>query len=295
MTDLDLDNDLDVYVANDTTANFLYRNDGPGAWQEVGLQSGAGLDKSGAADGSMGVDAGDFNGDGQIDLWVVNFEQELFALYQNLGQGLFLHATDAVGLAAEGGLYVGWGTALRDLDGDADLDLLVANGHAFRFPAHAPRRQRPLVFENQAPARFRNVASQAGAYSAAAHDGRGLAAGDLDNDGRCDFAISHLNEPAAILRNRSYEDNHWIGMKLVGRRSPRDAVGAVARLQTPQREYLAQIQGGGSYLSASDLRLLWGLGSSSPAVTLTIDWPSGVRQTLRDVAVDQYTTVIEPE
>jgi hypothetical protein len=294
IADVDLDHDLDVYVANDATPNFLYRNDGPGRWNEIGISSGTGLDKSGMPDGSMGVDVGDFNGDGRVDLWVVNFEQETFALYQNLGQDVFLHATESVGLAAEAGLYVGWGTALADFDLDGDLDLIVANGHAFQNPVHTPRRQLALVFENLEQKRFAKVAAAPGSYLAAAHDGRGLALCDVNQDGAPDVVVSHLNEAATLLRNHAPAGRRWIGLKLIGRYSARDSVGAIVRVKLGQHEQVAQVKGGGSYLSTSDPRLVFGLRDASVVESIVIEWPSGIQQSVRGIAADQYLTIVEP-
>jgi hypothetical protein len=242
----------------------------------------------------MGVDVGDLNGDGLIDLWVVNFEQEIFAAYQNVGNSLFLHASESMGLAAEAGLYVGWGTSLCDLDRDGDLDIVTVNGHAFMHPSHAARRQRPLVFANQANQRFRNVANQTGAYCSTVHDGRGLAAGDLDNDGDDDIVVSHLNEPVAVLRNDSAIPAHWLGLRLIGRTGSRDAMGATVRVRTSEREQTATVKSGGSYLSTGDRRVRFGLGGTTRIESIAIDWPGGLRQVLKDVTLDQYQTVVEP-
>ncbi len=293
MADLDLDGDLDVYVANDTTVNFLYRNEGPGRLTEVGLISGSGFDENGSFDGSMGVDVGDFNLDGLPDIWVTNFEEEVFALYRNVGNLMFLHASQSTGIAAETGLYVGWGTMFFDFDRDADLDLFVSNGHPHRYAGHTPRRQLPLLLENLSGTRVRNSSRGAGAYFTSAHNGRGAAVGDLDRDGDLDLVISHVNEPAAVLINNSRSTHHWLALRLIGVRSPRQPIGTRVKIVAGGQERSYQLTGGGSYLSSNEPLIFAGLQSHQRIERIDIRWPSGVTQTLRDEAADRTLTVIE--
>lgn len=294
MGDVDVDGDTDIYVANDTTRNFLYRNEGDGQFHEVGIPSGTALSASAEADGSMGVDLGDFNGDGLPDLWVANFEDQSFALYRNEGNCMFQHVSDATGLAALGQVYVGWGTAFFDADCDGDRDVFAVNGHVMHGSRNAPFRQRPLLLENRPGRRFVNAASQAGEYFQAAHMARGAAVGDLDNDGDLDLAIAHTNERVALLSNETPTPGHWIKLRLIGTRSHRDAVGARIRLIDGGTERTRQRKGGTSYLSSHAATVFCGLGSKATVDRVEIRWPSGTVQQLKNVRSGQTRVVREP-
>ncbi len=200
--DIDLDGDLDVYVGNDTVPNFLYRNERD-HFEDAGLMSGTGVGERGTADGSMGVDLGDFNLDGLPDLWVANYESEGFMMYRNEGDCFFQPVSAPLGINAISGLYVGWGTAFIDAELDGDLDLVVSNGHVIRYPSAASVRQQPIVLESLNGQHFINVANQAGTYTSELHMGRGLAVSDLDHDGDHDILVLHTNEHAALLEDRS--------------------------------------------------------------------------------------------
>ena len=291
--DLDVDGDVDVYVGNDTVANFLYRNDGSGKFEEVGLVSGTALNQTGSPDGSMGVDVGDFNLDGLPDLWVANFERESIALYRNDGNCLFQHVSQGAGVTAVGALYVGWGTAFCDFDNDGDEDTFVSNGHVIRYPENAPIREKPLLFENRSGKRLENVAAVVGSYFNEPHQGRGSAAGDLDRDGDQDLVISCMNESVSLLKNITRAKHHWISLRLVGRQSPRFPIGAVVTLKTSLGEQTHQIKGGTSYASTTDSRLHFGLGVEAKVDSVTIRWPSGEIQALATLESDRAWVVIE--
>jgi hypothetical protein len=292
--DIDLDGDLDIYVGNDTVPNFLYRNDGHGHFEDISLISGTALSDHGTADGSMGVDLGDYNGDGLPDIWVANYERENNALYRNLGKGLFRHVSQSTGIAAIGAMYVGWGTRFIDADLDGDEDLFVSNGHVIRFPTNTPRRQLPLVLENMNGTRFVNVSDRAGTYTTTPHSGRGLATGDLDGDGDEDLVISNLNEPVAILSTESPSQHNWLAIRIIGRSSSRSSIGAVAVAQIGGKTLTRQIRGGSSFASTSDSKLHFGCATAKVVDQIEVTWIGGSRTVLKNVPCNQVVTILEP-
>ena len=274
IVDLNDDGRPDVYVANDTLPNQLYEAQPKGGFREVGIASGAGLGENGSSDGSMGVDVGDIDGDGRLDLWVANFENQSFALYRNLGNGLFLPASRALGVTTVGAEAVGFGTVLFDADGDGWLDIYCANGHITAPNGGERRRQFPYLFHNVAGKRLVNVAHQSGDYLAQRHLARGLACGDLDGNGTPDLVVTHTNEPATLLRNETPIAN-WLAIDLIGTRSPRSAIGTRITLTAGGRRQIALVKGGASYLSTSSRTVLFGLGEATAVDRLEIRWPSG--------------------
>ncbi len=295
MADLDLDGRLDLYIANDGTPNFLYRNLGNLKLEEAGDQSGTSLNDRGGPDASMGLDIFDFNLDGLPDLWVTNFENEDFAVYRNMGSSLFRHYSRAAGITAVGTLNVGWGTVAADFDRDGDEDLFVTNGHASRNPLKSTVRQLPLLFENLGSGKFASVASGAGEALSIPHLGRGLAAADFDDDGDLDLALIPINEPVVILANDSQTSNHWLALKLIGVKSSRDAVGTIIRVETALGQQIRQVKAGGSFASTSDSRVFFGLGNADHVLRLEIRWPSGLTQVFNDVAADHLLRIIEDD
>ena len=293
--DADNDGDTDVYVANDSTANFLYLNDGTGKLTEVAATNGCAYNASGTPDGSMGVDILDFNHDGLPEIFVANFDGEYFALYRNDGMGQFSHDSLATGLVAVGDRQVAFGVQTVDIDHDGDEDVFAANGHPSLFPFHTvpiPKRQKPqlLIWENES---FRVANTSLSAYMKATHEGRGLALGDLDGDGDLDVSISHLNEPVALLRTDLEVQNHYLLVRLIGTRSPREPVGARLVLHTSLGDRTRQFRGGGSYLSTPAPEIHWGLPEGASAKQLTIYWPSGQVQEVHIESLDRRLTIIE--
>jgi hypothetical protein len=288
MGDFDVDGDVDIYVANDTVENFLYQNDGMGNFTERGLVAGVSLDDEGVPNGSMGVELCDVNRDSLPDLWVANYEREAFALYRGEGDGQFLHVSRRYGIASLGGLFVGFGTACRDFNGDGFVDIAVANGHVIKFPRATPRKQVPLFLALEGD-RFRRLSASPETYFGKPHEGRGLAAGDFDNDGDLDLAISNLNEPLALLENQFPITDRQMCVTLVGTRSNRGGVGArVGLFHDSERVAEAQVVGGGSYLSHHDQRvhLTWPQNAASAPRkwTIRVWWPSGI---VDDVVLDR--------
>lgn len=291
--DLDQDGSIDLYVANDTVPNFLFANDGSASFTDRSLLSGTSLSDRGVPDGSMGVDVCDFNNDGLPDLWVVNYERETSALYQNAGSMVFRHVSQKTGINSAGGLYVGWGTCIHDFDLDGDEDLFVSNGHVIRYPTNASLKQLPLLFENDSGRRFRNVAATAGPWFQEHHMGRGAAAADFDNDGDVDLAISRTNAPATLLSNEASREGTWLQVQLSGTRSAREPVGAKLELSCGEVTICRFWKGGGSYGSTSSDRIFFGIPAPTETVSLTIRWPSGLVQTLSDIPTQQIIRVIE--
>jgi hypothetical protein len=293
IADLDLDGLVDIFVGNDTTPNFLYHNLGELKLEEVGQLSGANVNDRGNPDGSMGVEIIDYNLDGRPDLWVTDFEDEYPALYRNLGHGLFRHVSRVAGVAALGGMYVGWGTVAADFDHDGDEDLFITNGHAFRYSKRAPLKQPSLLFENLGGERFGNATAAAGPALAVEHLGRGLASADFDGDGDIDLFLTPINEPLCILANESRGGGHWLALHLIGTQSNRDAIGAMVRLETVQGVQVRQVKGGGSYASTSDRTVHFGWREGASA-RVEIRWPAGQVQILDDVPADRRVRVVEP-
>jgi hypothetical protein len=294
LCDVEPDGDVDIYVANDTTDNFLYVNDGRGRFAEVGIARGVALDDRGVPNGSMGIDLCDYNKDALPDLWVANYEHESFALYRNEGAGNFLHVSQRLGITDLGGLFVGFGTACEDFDADGDCDFVVTNGHVLKYPPSEARKQLPLLLEYTGR-RYERARFQVESYFEQPHEGRGLAVADFDADGDLDIAISHLNEPLALLRNNSLSHSRWLSVSLVGTKSCRDAVGARVEVRQGDERSSRQVTGGGSYLShhCRDLHFVFPPGDDP--VALSIHWPSGQIQTLDVAELDRKITLVEPD
>ncbi|MBP9145974.1 MAG: CRTAC1 family protein [Thermoanaerobaculia bacterium] len=288
--DDDDDGDPDIYVTNDSTRNFLFRNRGDGTFEEVGVLAGVAFNEQGRTEAGMGIAGGDLDGDDRPDLVVTNLDFETNTFYRNLGDGLFEDATVASGLAGPSVTQVGFGVTAFDADNDSDLDLFVANGHildniAVKNPSLS-FAQADQLFVNDGHARFTEVSpSDAGEWFERTAVSRGAAAGDLDNDGDLDLLVTVNNGPARLLRNREGEGRGWIGFRLLSRHGGRDAVGAVLRLFAGGVVRIQEVRAGSSYLSQEDPRLHFGLGGLDAIERIEIRWPEGETQTVEGSAL----------
>jgi enediyne biosynthesis protein E4 len=288
MTDLDGDGRLDIYVANDMRPGYLFHNQGGGRFVERALFSGCGLGPGGREVAGMGVDAGDVDGSGRPSLFVTNFHFVPNVLYRNAGNLLFHDWTHRSGLGPPSLDRLGFGTVFCDVDLDGRLDIAVANGHVSRNAPEVYRAgfaQEAQLFMGRGEGRFRDVSSLAGGYFREKRVGRGLAWADYDNDGRPDLAFSHNGGPIALLHNRTDTAHGWLRLELVGdgKRSNRNAVGARVEVEAGGVRQVRFVNGGGSYLSASERRLLLGLGPADRAERVTVHWPSGRKQVFQNL------------
>ncbi len=299
--DLDDDGDIDIYVANDMNPNFLFLNNGDGTFHDATEESGAAYDDKGNAQSGMGIDAEDVDGDGRPELFVTNFTNEYNTLYQNLGNGTFYDQTPVFGLAADSMPYVSWGCAFVDFDHDGWVDLFVANGHVDNNRQETGYAEPPLLHRNvalgagnDASRRFKLSTRDVGPYFDTKHVSRGMAFGDLDNDGDTDIVVNHQDGPPAVLRNDTPTDHHWIQLKLVGTRSNRDAIGARVEVVAGDLKIMRHRKGGASMMSAHDLRLIIGIADAKQADRVTIRWPSGTVTTLENVEAGRLHEITEP-
>jgi len=295
--DYDADGYLDVFVANDTTRNFLFHNNGDGTFSERGLQAGVAYNGDGSALSYMGADFRDVDNDGRPDIFVTAISNETFSYFHNEGGGIFDDFTHPSGLGRLSIFSSGWSNGIFDLNNDGRKDLFSANSHVndnIGFEMNVPFQQRNSIFAN-AGDRFVDVSASAGEdfQVAAAH--RGCAFGDLDNDGRMDVVVSRFDGPAEVFRNVSPGGNHWLLVKTVGTRSNRDGIGAQIRLESASGVQYNHVTTSVGYASSSSRRVHFGLGQDTLVTRLEIRWPSGVRQELRNVPADQILTVREPE
>jgi enediyne biosynthesis protein E4 len=296
--DYDNDGDLDIFVANDSTPNYLFRNNGNKTFSEVALLAGVALSEEGKEKASMGVDFGDYDNDGDLDLFVTSFSEDYDTLYRNEGNGQFSDVSYAAGIGETTWSYLAWGTQFVDFDLDGWLDLVIANGHVYPEVDGAKLgtnyRQRNLFFRNLKRGKFDEVSSQAGSGFEKAQSSRGLAVGDINNDGQMDLLIANLDAPPSLLLNRNTFGN-WILLKLKGSKSNRSAIGARVWARTGSLVQMREVKSGGSYQSQNDLRVHFGLGSARTIDQLEIRWPGGKVQTMNDVKANQILLVDERE
>lgn len=289
----------DIYVANDSTPNFLYRNEGKGKFSEDGLISGTAVSGDGSEQGSMGVAIGDYLHTGNFAIYVTNFVDEYNTLYRNNGNYDFTDVSFTAKVAQPTRPFVGWGTGFFDLDNDSWLDLFVVNGHVYpqmdQIASGAKYRQSKLLFINQGDGTFCNASTQGGAALSELRVSRGAAFGDLDNDGNIDIVVEDLDSTPMVLKNEGEKSNHWITLELAAKQGNPLAIGARIKVTTGKIVQTEEIRSGSSYLSQNDLRVHFGLGKAEKVDSIEIRWNSGKVETIKDVAADKFYAVLEGE
>jgi hypothetical protein len=296
--DFDGDGWPDIYVGNDVMENFLFHNKQNGTFEEIGGRSGVAYDGYGQPQGTMGVNIGDFDGDGRFDIIVTKYQDQVNTLYRNLGNLQFEDVTVQTGAGINSRHLVTWGCGLVDFDNDGVPELFTAAGHlqdtVEQYDKSTTYKQRSLLLA-QRGGRFVDITSESGALANLVASSRGAVFGDLNNDGKIDIVVLNARSPPTVLINETATKNHWTLLKLTGTRSNRSAVGALARLTAGGRTWIDEVRSGRGYQSAEDLRLHFGLGTNSVIDRLQVNWPSGVTNTWTDLPVDRILHLTEGE
>jgi hypothetical protein len=294
--DFDDDGWADIYVACDSTPSILYRNNHDGTFTDVAVTAGAAFNEDGKEQAGMGSTIGDYNGDGRLDIFKTNFSDDTATLYRNNGDGSFDDVTFPAGL----GLYtkyLGWGTMFLDVDNDGWPDLLLVNGHVYpevdSQHLGSDYREPRILYHNKGNGKFEDISANAGPGVTAAASGRGLAIGDLWNDGRISAVVSNMNAPVSLLVNQLKSSNHWIAIKTVGTKSNRDGIGAKIRVKVGDRILVDEVRSGSSYDSNNDMRVHFGLGAATRLDWVEVRWPNGLSERFADVRLDAVNTLKE--
>jgi hypothetical protein len=299
-TDINNDGRMDLFVANDTVANFLFENRGGGKFDEIGEPAGIAYSVDGRPRSGMGVDSADYDQDGWMDLFVANVDREMYSLYRNNHDESFDDRAEATGIANATRLMSGWGLKFFDFDNDGNLDLFLANGNPDdlieQIHPQVKYEEPPLLFRGTGKS-FENISEESGPIFTKPLSARGMAIGDFNNDGAIDVLISVNNGAPVLLQNNAGAQNHWLGLKLIGRKSNIDAVGARVTYQAQDLKRSRMKVGGGSYLSDHDPRLVLGIGKRPKINWLEIKWPlpSGASERFTDLPIDRYITIVEGE
>ena len=287
----------DIYIANDSTPSFLYKNLGNGKFKEIGLESGTAVSQDGSEQASMGIAIGDYNHTGRPSIYTTNFSDEYDDLYRNDGNWNFTDVSYQSGIALPSLPHVKWGTAFADFDNDGWLDLIAVSGHVYpqvdSLPSGGGYREPKLLHLNQADGTFCDASDLAGLALQERHVSRGLAVGDLFNDGNVDIVVGDLDGAPMILKNQGVSGRHWASFELAGTKSNRMAIGARVKVVAGGITQTDEVHSGGSYLSQNDTRLHFGLGSAKTIDRIEIRWPSGAVETLTALAADQFYSVLE--
>jgi len=290
-SDFDEDGFVDIFVANDSTPNFFYHNNGNGTFKEIAFTSGTAVNESGREQGSMGVTLGDYDHDGKLDLFITNFDDEYNILYHNDGHNSFTDVSFESKVAQVSLSYVGWGTKFLDYDNDGWPDLFVTNGHV--YPQRGHYRQREFLHHNNRDGTFSEVASQTGSALMEERVGRGAAFGDIDNDGDVDVVVNDLDGSPQLLRNDGGNTNNSILIRTVGVKSNRDGIGARVKIVAGDLTQIDEVRSGESYLSQNDLRLHFGLQKRTKVDLVEVHWPSGAIDRIANVGANKILTIKE--
>jgi hypothetical protein len=289
-TDYNDDGWPDIFVANDSTPNFLYRNNRDGTFTETGLLTGVAVSEDGREQASMGADAGDFDGDGRTDLFVTNFSDDYYTLYHHEPDGTFADISRRAGIGTATWNYLGWGAGFFDYDNDGRLDIFCANGHIYpevdSYDFGTRYRQRNQVLRNLGKGAFEDV--HAGPALRIEKSSRGAAFGDYDNDGDTDVLIININDVPTLMQNRGGNRNHWIGFITEGTHTNRDGIGSRIQVKAGAKTWTSEVRSGGSYISQSDRRVLIGLGGLSKIDSVDIRWPDGESQRFENLTPGKY-------
>jgi len=296
-SDFNLDGRPDIYVANDSTPAYLYRNDGNGKFTDVSLESGTAVSGDGAEMAGMGVSVCDYNHTGRFSITVTNFEDQYNSIFRNDGDMSFSDSANAAGVVKASTPRLGWGTGCLDFDNDGWPDLLAVNGHVYpqvdTLPVGAKYREPMLIFLNNQNSTFRDVSTEVGNAVTIPRPSRGTAFGDLDNDGDIDVVVENIDGPPVILQNDGGNQKNWIAFELAGTKSNRSAIGALVKVTAGTMVQVDEVRSGGSYLSQNDFRLHFGLGEATKVDRVEIRWPSGLTETLQNLTVGRFYSIKE--
>ena len=294
--DFDEDGWPDIYVACDSTPSILYRNNHDGTFTDVAVTAGAAFNEDGREQAGMGTTIGDYNGDGHLDIFKTNFSDDTSTLYRNNGDGTFTDATTAAGLGLYA-QYLGWGTMFLDFDNDGWPDLILVNGHVYpevdKQHLGSTFKEPRILYHNNGGGTFSDISAAAGPGITTPASSRGLAIGDLWNDGKLSAVISNMNTLPSLLVNQLRSPNHWIAIHTVGTKSNRDGIGAHISVKTTTRIQVDEVRSGSSYDSNNDMRVHFGLGSTAKVEWVEIRWLSGLVERFTNLAVDTIHTIKE--